>query len=69
MDEVISYAFVIVNEDPETFKEVMESPDNESWMQGMLEEMKSLRRRCSDNWLKMGVHKEVTIFGARWSEI
>ena len=26
-------------------------------------------KRCSDNWLKMGVHKEVTTFGARWSEI
>ena len=48
MDEVISYALVIVNEDPKTFKEAMESPDNESWMQGMMEEMESLRR--NDTW-------------------
>ena len=44
MDEVISYALVTVNEDLETFKEAMESPDNESWMQGMMEEMESLKR-------------------------
>ena len=44
MDEVILYALVTVNEDLETFKEAMESLDNESLMQGMMEEMKSLRR-------------------------
>ena len=48
MDEVISYALVIVNEDPETFKKAMESLDNESWMQGMMEEIESLRR--NDTW-------------------
>ncbi|WP_374695590.1 hypothetical protein ACEW7V_00905 [Areca yellow leaf disease phytoplasma] len=33
-----------MNGDPETFKEAMESPDKESWMQGMMEEMKSLKK-------------------------
>ena len=44
MNEVISYALVTVNEDLKTFKKIMESPDNESWMQVMMEEIESLKR-------------------------
>jgi len=44
MDEYISYALIYVNGDPETYKVAMERSDKESWKQGMMEEMESLRK-------------------------
>ena len=64
MDEVISYALVIVNENTKTFKEAMESPDNESWMQGMMEEMESLKR--NDTWQLMNLPRDARAIGSKW---
>ena len=44
IDEIISYALITTNGDPEIFEEAMESLDWESWMQTMMEEMESLRK-------------------------
>ena len=43
-DEMIFYALIIANNDPETFEEAMESFDRDSWMQAIMEEMESLRK-------------------------
>ena len=64
MDEVISYALVIMNEDPETFKEAMESLDNESWMQDMMKEMESLKR--NDTWQLMDLPRDARAIGSKW---
>ena len=64
MDEVISYALVIVNKDLETFKKVMESPDNKSWIQGMMEEMESLQR--NDTWQLVDLPRDAQIIGSKW---
>ena len=40
--EMVSYALVIVNGDPYTYKKAMESRDKERWVQTMFEEMQSL---------------------------
>ena len=64
MDEVISYALVIVNEDLETFKKAMESPDNESWMQGMMKEMKSFKR--NDTWQLVDLPRDARAIGSKW---
>ena len=64
MDEVISYALITVNEDLETFKEAMESPDNESWMQGMMEEMESLKR--NDTWQLVDLPRDAQAISSKW---
>ena len=63
MDEVISYALVTVNEDLETFKKAMESLDNESWMQDIMEEIKSLKR--NDTWQLMDLPKDARTIGSK----
>ena len=43
-EESVSYALVIMNGDPYTYEEAMESQDKERWVQAMLEEMQSLHK-------------------------
>ena len=44
IDEVISYALITINRDPENYTEAMKSEDHESWMQAMMEEVESLKK-------------------------
>ena len=44
IDEMVSYALITINGDPDTFVEAMESLNRESWMQAMMEEMESLKK-------------------------
>ena len=80
IDETISYALITANGDSETFEEVMESPNRESWMQAMMEEMEipqkesdmaasGSTRRCLTHWLQMDFHQKRDTFRARWSEV
>ena len=64
MDETISYALISVNGDPENFVEAMESPDKESWMQGMMEEMESLRR--NQTWQLVDLPRDAHAIGSKW---
>ena len=43
-EEMLSYALVIVNGDPYTYQEAIESQDRERWVQTMSEEMQSLHQ-------------------------
>lgn len=43
IDKTISFALITTNGDPESYKEAMKSLNHESWIQGLMEEMESLR--------------------------
>ena len=42
----------------------MESPDKESWMQGMMEEMESLRR--NQTWQLVDLPRDAHAIGSKW---
>ena len=61
---LLNLFFKQTNEDPETFKEAMESLDNESWIQGIMEEMKSLKR--NDIWQLIDLPRDAQTIGLKW---
>ena len=42
----------------------MESPDNESWMQGMMEGIESLKK--NDTWQLVDLPRDAGAIGSKW---
>ena len=64
IDEVISYALITANGDPENYAEAMESEDHDSWMQAMMEEMESLEK--NQTWQLVDLPEGARPIGSKW---
>ena len=61
---MVSYALVIVNGDPYTYEEAIESQDRERWVRAMSEEMQSLHK--NETWRLVRLLQGKKFIGCKW---